>query len=134
MPFTRSTSNSGIRQRAPRSASPACRAATRSNSPAWPSPTSRSASQSGRKNMRATASASPCVFADNTYFCSAKGPFTPGPDKVQGIYAATVEAQLRQTMRNLLDGLEEAGLTFATVVAANVYLDDIDDCPNMNRV
>jgi 2-iminobutanoate/2-iminopropanoate deaminase len=86
------------------------------------------------KNMRPSATASPCVFAGDTYFCSAKGPFTPGPDKVEGIYAASVEAQVRQTMRNLLDGLEEAGLTFANVVATNVYLDDIDDFPRMNRV
>ena len=86
------------------------------------------------KNMRPSATASPCVFAGDTYYCSAKGPFTPGPDKVQGIYAATVEAQVRQTMRNLLDGLEEAGLTFSNVVATNVYLDDIDDFPRMNRI
>ena len=86
------------------------------------------------KNMRPSATASPCVFAGDTYFCSAKGPFTPGPDKVQGIYVATIEAQVRQSMRNLLDGLEEAGLTFANVVATNVYLDDINDFPRMNRV
>ena len=86
------------------------------------------------KNMRPSATASPCVFAGDTYFCSAKGPFTPGPDNVQGIYASTVEAQVRQTMRNLLDGLEEAGLTFANVVATNVYLDNIDDFPRMNRI
>jgi len=86
------------------------------------------------KNMRPSATASPCVFAGDTYYCSAKGPFTPGPDKVQGIYASTVEAQVRQTMRNLLDGLEEAGLSFGHVVATNVYLDDINDFPRMNRV
>ncbi len=86
------------------------------------------------KNMRPSATASPCVFADDTLYCSAKGPFTPGPEKVQGIYAATVEAQVRQTMRNLLDGLEEAGLSFSNVVATNVYLDDINDFPRMNRV
>jgi reactive intermediate/imine deaminase len=86
------------------------------------------------KNMKPSATASPCVFAGDTYFCSAKGPFTPGPDKVQGIYATTVETQVRQSMRNLLDGLEEAGLTFANVVATNVYLDDIDDFPRMNRI
>ena len=86
------------------------------------------------KNMRPSATASPCVFADDTLYCSAKGPFTPGPEKVQGIYAATVEAQVRQTMRNLLDGLEEGGLTFSNVVATNVYLDNIDDFPKMNRV
>ena len=86
------------------------------------------------KNMRPSATASPCVFAGDTFYCSAKGPFTPGPDKVQGIYAASVEAQVRQTMRNLLDGLEEAGLSFSNVVATNVYLDNIDDFPRMNRV
>jgi reactive intermediate/imine deaminase len=86
------------------------------------------------KNMRPSATASPCVFGGDTYYCSAKGPFTPGPDKTQGIYAATVEAQVRQTMRNLLDGLEEAGLSFSNVVATNVYLDDINDFPRMNRI
>jgi reactive intermediate/imine deaminase len=86
------------------------------------------------KNMKPSATASPCVFAGDTFYCSAKGPFTPGPDKVQGIYAATVEAQVRQTMRNLLDGLEEAGLSFSNVVATNVYLDNIDDFPRMNRI
>jgi reactive intermediate/imine deaminase len=86
------------------------------------------------KNMKPSATASPCVFADDTYYCSAKGPFTPGPENVQGIYAATVEAQVRQTLRNLLDGLEEAGLSFSNVVATNVYLDDINDFPRMNRI
>jgi reactive intermediate/imine deaminase len=86
------------------------------------------------KNMRPSATASPCVFAGDTLYCSAKGPFTPGPEKAQGIYASAVEAQVRQTMRNLLDGLEEAGLDFSNVVATNVYLDDIDDFPRMNRV
>jgi reactive intermediate/imine deaminase len=86
------------------------------------------------KNMRPSATASPCVLAGDTFYCSAKGPFTPGPEKVQGIFAESVEAQVRQTMRNLLDGLEEAGLGFSNVVATNVYLDNIDDFPKMNRV
>ena len=37
-------------------------------------------------------------------------------------------------MRNLLDGLEEAGLTLSNVVATNVYLDDMDDFPRMNKI
>lgn len=86
------------------------------------------------KNMAPSATASPCVFAADTLYCSAKGPFMPGPGKLQGIYASTVETQVRQTMRNLLDGLEEAGLGFEHVVASNVYLDNIDDFPKMNRV
>jgi reactive intermediate/imine deaminase len=86
------------------------------------------------KNMSPSATASPCVFADDTYYCSAKGPFTPGPGRLQGIWVGTVEAQVRQTMRNLLDGLEEAGLALSNVVATNVYLDDINDFARMNRI
>jgi len=84
------------------------------------------------KNMAPSATASPCVFAGDTLYCSAKSGFIPGPRS--GIYASTVEHQLRQTMRNLLDGLEEAELDFSHVVATNVYLDDIADFPRMNRV
>ena len=86
------------------------------------------------KNMSPSATASPCVFADDTYYCSAKGPFTPGPRNLQGIWVGTIEMQVRQTMRNLLDGLEEAGLGLSSVVATNVYLDDINDFARMNRV
>jgi reactive intermediate/imine deaminase len=83
------------------------------------------------KNMAPSPTASPCVFAGDTLFCSAKAGFIPGPNG--GIYASTVETQVRQTMRNLLDGLEEAGMTFANVVATNVYLDDINDFAKMNK-
>ncbi len=83
------------------------------------------------KNMPPSPTASPCVFAEDTFYCSAKAGFIPGPNG--GIYASTVETQVRQTMRNLLDGLEEAGLTFADVVATNVYLDDINDFAKMNK-
>ena len=37
-------------------------------------------------------------------------------------------------MRNLLDGLEEAGMNFSNVVAANVYLDNLDDFSRRNAV
>lgn len=84
------------------------------------------------KNMSPSPTASPCVFADDTLYCSAKSGFIPGPHS--GIYASTVETQVRQTMRNLLDGLEEAGMNFANVVATNVYLDDIDDFAKMNKI
>ncbi len=84
------------------------------------------------KNMALSPTASPCVWAGDTFYCSAKAGFIPGPRS--GIYASTVEHQVRQTMRNLLDGLEEAGLDFSHVVATNVYLDAIDDFARMNRV
>jgi reactive intermediate/imine deaminase len=84
------------------------------------------------KNMAPSPTASPCVFAGDTLYCSAKSGFIPGPGT--GIYAATVEHQLRQTMRNLLDGLEEAGMDFGQVVATHVYLDDLADFRAVNEV
>ena len=68
----------------------------------------------------------------NAYRAAFKSGFIPGVNG--GIYASTVETQLRQTMRNLLDGLEEAGLNFSNVVSSNVYLDNMDDFPLMNGV
>jgi enamine deaminase RidA (YjgF/YER057c/UK114 family) len=84
------------------------------------------------KNMAPSPTASPCVFVADTFYCSAKSAFIPGPNL--GIYASTVETQVRQSIRNLLDGLEEAGMDLSNVVATNVYLDDMDDFAKMNRV
>jgi enamine deaminase RidA (YjgF/YER057c/UK114 family) len=77
------------------------------------------------KNMPPSPTASPCVFAGDTLYCSAKSGFLPGPRG--GVYASTTQHQLRQTMRNLLDNLEEADMNFEQVVATNVYLDDLSD-------
>ena len=77
------------------------------------------------KNMPPSPTASPCVFAGDTLYCSAKSGFIPGPHG--GVYASTTQQQLRQTMRNLLDNLEEAEMKFDQVVATNVYLDNMSD-------
>ena len=83
------------------------------------------------KNMPPSPTASPCVFAGETLYCSAKSGFIPGPHG--GVYATTTQHQLRQTMRNLLDNLEEAGMEFGQVVATNVYLDDLADSAGIRR-
>jgi 2-iminobutanoate/2-iminopropanoate deaminase len=84
------------------------------------------------KNMAPSSTASPCVFAGDTLFCSAKSGFIPGVNG--GIFADDVENQVRQTMRNLLDGLEEAGMDFSNVVSSNVYVDDLNEFAKMNGV
>ena len=84
------------------------------------------------KNMPPSPTASPCVFAGDTLYCSAKSGFIPGPHG--GVYAATTQHQLRQTMRNLLDNLEEAEMNFDQVVATNVYLDDMADLQAFDEV
>jgi 2-iminobutanoate/2-iminopropanoate deaminase len=84
------------------------------------------------KNMPPSPTASPCVFAANTLYCSAKSGFIPGAHG--GVYADTTAHQLRQTMRNLLDNLEEAGMDFSQVAATNVYLDDLADAQAFDGV
>ena len=77
------------------------------------------------KNMPPSPTASPCVFAGDTLYCSAKDGFIPGPHG--GLYATTTQHQLRQTMRNQLDNLEEAAMKFDDVVSTVIYLDDLSD-------
>jgi enamine deaminase RidA (YjgF/YER057c/UK114 family) len=84
------------------------------------------------KNMAPSPTASPCVFAGDTLYCSAKSGFIPGPHS--GVYASTTQHQLRQTVRNLLDNLEEAEMNFDQVVSTNVYLDDLSDLPGFDEV
>jgi len=84
------------------------------------------------KNMAPSPTASPCVFAGDILFCSAKSGFIPGPHG--GVYASTTQHQLRQTMRNLLDNLEEADMNFDEVVSANVYLDNLSDSQEFDEV
>ena len=84
------------------------------------------------KNMPPSPTASPCVFAGDTLYCSAKSGFIPGPHG--GVYASTTQHQLRQTVRNQLDNLEEAEMNFDQVVATNVYLDDLSDTQAFDEV
>jgi enamine deaminase RidA (YjgF/YER057c/UK114 family) len=84
------------------------------------------------KNMPPSPTASPCVFAGDTLYCSAKDGFIPGPHG--GVYATTTPHQLRQTMRNQLDNLEEAEISFDQVVSTNVYLDNLADLAVFDEV
>ncbi len=84
------------------------------------------------KNMQPSPTASPCVFAGDTLYCSAKSGFIPGPHG--GVYASTTPHQVRQTMRNLLDNLEEAEMNFDQVVSTNVYLDNLSDLSAFDEV
>jgi len=84
------------------------------------------------KNMAPSPTASPCVFAGDTLYCSAKSGFIPGPHG--GMYATTTPHQLRQTMRNQLDNLEEADMNFDQIVSTTIYLDNLTDLPAFDEV
>jgi 2-iminobutanoate/2-iminopropanoate deaminase len=64
-----------------------------------------------------------CMLAGDTLYCPA----------VSGD-GADIETQVRNTMKHLGDDLRQAGMTFANVVATNVYLDDIGEFAQMNKV
>ena len=82
------------------------------------------------RNMPPSATASPGILYGNTLYLSAKDGFIPG----QGIVTPDFNLQLRQSMRNLLDGLEEADMGFSNVVFTTVYLRDIKDFDTMNNL
>ncbi|HXX15583.1 MAG TPA: RidA family protein [Candidatus Eremiobacteraceae bacterium] len=84
------------------------------------------------KNMPPSPTASPCVFAGDTLYCSSKSGFIPGPNG--GVYASSTKDQTRQTMRNLLDNLEEAEMSFDDVVSTTIYLDDLKDLPQFAEI
>jgi enamine deaminase RidA (YjgF/YER057c/UK114 family) len=80
------------------------------------------------RNMPPSTTASPGILYGSTLYLSAKDGFIPG----QGMVTPDFNLQLRQSMRNLLDGLEEADMTFSDVVFSTVYLREINDFSKLN--
>lgn len=82
------------------------------------------------RNMAPSATASPGILYRDTYYMSGKSGFIPD----QGIVTQDVELQLRQTMRNLLDDLQEADMDFSDVVQATIYVRDIKDLEKVQNL
>jgi enamine deaminase RidA (YjgF/YER057c/UK114 family) len=80
------------------------------------------------RNMPPSPTASPGVLYGDTLYLSAKDGFIPG----QGMVTSVFDYQTRQSMRNLLDGLEVADMDFSNVVFSTVYLRDIKDLGQMD--
>jgi 2-iminobutanoate/2-iminopropanoate deaminase len=80
--------------------------------------------------MPPSPTASPGILYRDTYYMSGKSGFIPD----QGIVTQDVELQLRQTMRNLLDDLQEADMNFSDVVQATVYVRDIKDLDKVQKL
>jgi enamine deaminase RidA (YjgF/YER057c/UK114 family) len=80
------------------------------------------------RNMPPSPTASPGILYGDTLYLSAKDGFIPG----QGMVTSLFDLQLRQSMRNLLDGLEEVDMDFSNVVFSTVYLRQMKDNGQMN--
>jgi enamine deaminase RidA (YjgF/YER057c/UK114 family) len=84
------------------------------------------------KNMPPSPTASPCVFAGDTLFCSAKSGFIPGPNL--GMFIQDVPNQTRQSMRNQLDNLEEADMKYDQAVSTVIYLDNLSETSDFANI
>jgi enamine deaminase RidA (YjgF/YER057c/UK114 family) len=82
------------------------------------------------RNMPASPTASPGILYGDTLYLSAKDGFIPG----QGLVTPLFDLQTRQSMRNLLDGLEEVDMDFSNVVFSTVYLREMKDQSQMNEL
>ncbi len=74
--------------------------------------------------------ASPGVWSGNTLYLSGMSGFT----SVEGITTVGLDVQFEQMMRNHLDTIEAAGLSFADIVSGNIYLRNINDYGPMNEL
>ena len=82
------------------------------------------------RNMPPSKTASPGILYGDTLYLSAKDGFIPG----QGLVTPLFDLQLRQSMRNLLDGLEEVDMDFSNVVFSTVYLRQMKDSHQMSEL
>ncbi len=84
------------------------------------------------KNMAPSPTASPGVLYGDTLYLSAKsGSFEiPGG----GGFMPDLNVQTRLSLRNLLDGLLEADMTFANVVSYTVYMREIKDADQVQTI
>ena len=82
------------------------------------------------RNMPPSKTASPGILYGDTLYLSAKDGFIPD----QGIVTPLFDLQLRQSMRNLLDGLQEVDMDFSNVVFSTVYLRQMKDSSQMSEL
>ena len=85
------------------------------------------------KNMRPSATASPCVFADDTYSVRPKGPLLPA----RGIFKARGSRRWKPRFGKpcaICSMGSKKRAWISNVVATNVYLDDMADFARMNGV
>jgi len=74
---------------------------------------------------------SQAIVADNMIFVSGQIPVTPlTGDKITG----TVSEQTKLTLNNVLNIVKAAGGSLNTIVRTNIFISDINDWEEINRV
>jgi enamine deaminase RidA (YjgF/YER057c/UK114 family) len=75
------------------------------------------------KNEKPSRTASPGILYGDTLYLSAKDAYVPS----LGLFSTDLGVQVRLSMRNLLDGLEEADMDFSNVVSSTIYMRAMKD-------
>jgi enamine deaminase RidA (YjgF/YER057c/UK114 family) len=75
------------------------------------------------RNEKPSRTASPGILYGDTLYLSAKDAYVPA----LGLFSPDLGVQVRLSMRNLLDGLEEADMDFSNVVSSTIYMRDLKD-------
>jgi enamine deaminase RidA (YjgF/YER057c/UK114 family) len=75
------------------------------------------------RNEKPSRTASPGILYGDTLYLSAKDAYVPA----LGLFSTDLGVQVRLSMRNLLDGLEEADMDFSNVVSSTIYMRDMKD-------
>ena len=76
-----------------------------------------------KNETRPSATSSPGNLYGDTLYLSAKDAYVPA----LGLFSSDLDVQARLSMRNLLDGLQEADMDFTNVISATIYMRDIKD-------
>ena len=82
------------------------------------------------KNERPSPTSNPGILYGDTLYLSAKDAYVPA----LGIISPALDVQTKLSMRNLLDGLQEADMDFTNVVSSTIYLRDIKDADQVNSL
>ncbi len=82
------------------------------------------------KNEKPSRTASPGILYGDTLYLSAKDAYVPG----LGLFSSDLDVQVRLSMRNLLDGLEEADMDFSNVVSSTIYMRQMEDADKVHTL
>jgi enamine deaminase RidA (YjgF/YER057c/UK114 family) len=82
------------------------------------------------KNEKPSRTASPGILYGDTLYLSAKDAYVPG----LGLFTSDLDVQVRLSMRNLLDGLEEADMDFSNVVSSTIYMREMEDADKVHTL
>ncbi len=82
------------------------------------------------RNEKPSRTASPGILYGDTLYLSAKDAYVPG----LGLFSSDLDVQSRLSMRNLLDGLEEADMDFSHVASSTIYMREIKDAEKVGAI